>query len=81
MRYELWMAEPSNGYSLIREDNIAAQEFARNQEMRVVWSVMAKGFNQASQLLYDHLGYGTYNAHVDEDGKPLPELEDDDFVS
>jgi hypothetical protein len=48
--------------------------------MKVVWSTHAKGFNQASQLLYDHLGYGTYKAHLDENGNPLPELEDDNFV-
>jgi hypothetical protein len=79
VKYDLWMAEPADGHSLIRDDNIRAQEFALAQGMSVVWSTHAKGFNQASQLLYDYLGCGTYNAHLDEDGNPLPELEDDNF--
>jgi hypothetical protein len=80
VKYELWMAGPSDGYSLIREDNFRAQEFARSEGMSVAWSTPAKGFNQASQLLYDHLGYGIYKPHLDENGNPLPELEDDDFA-
>jgi hypothetical protein len=80
VNYDLWTAEPADGNSLIREDDFRAQEFARSQGMKVVWSTHAKGFNQASQLLYDHLGYGTYKAHLDENGNPLPELEDDNFV-
>jgi hypothetical protein len=80
MKYELWMAEPSSGHSLIREDNFQAQEFARAQGMHIVWSTFAKGFSEASQLLYDHLGYGTYNVLLGDDGEPLPELEHDRFV-
>jgi hypothetical protein len=81
MKYELWMAaDPSNGYSLIREDNVRSQELARSEGMCVVWSTVAKGPNEANQLLYDHLGYGTYNVFLGEDGEPFPEDEDDSYA-
>lgn len=70
-------ADTSNGYSLIREDNARSQELARSEGMRVVWSTVAKGHNEANQLLYDHLGSGAYNVFRGEDGKPFPEDEDD----
>jgi hypothetical protein len=66
MRYELWMAKPEDRYSLVREDDVRAQDFARASRMTVVWSTMAKSFNEASQLLYDHLGFGIYKPFLDE---------------
>jgi hypothetical protein len=71
------MAESSNGHSLIREDDFRAQQFARSQGMVTVWSTLARGSNEANQLLYDHLGYGTYNVFLREDETPYPEDEDD----
>ena len=79
MKYELWRADPADGHSLIREDNFQAQEFARSQGMVVVWSTSARGFNEASQHLFDHLGFGTFEVFLGEDGKPFPHLENDDF--
>ena len=57
-RYELW--QNGHGHSFLPEHNNQAREMAKADGQTLVWEVTAKGFNAAHQLLYDHLGFGTY---------------------
>jgi hypothetical protein len=84
-RWELWVTRHPDGTTeeaFFPDDEVSGplyREWAAEDRAELIWTVEAKGSNDAMRKMYDHLGRGEYQPLLREDGTPYPEDEDDDY--
>ncbi len=74
MRYELW--EHEGGHTFVGRDDddeqyrLRLEQALRDEcDVRMTWSVEAATYNEATQALYEHQGYGRYRTLEEELGE------------
>jgi len=60
MKYELWHCQDGH-YSFFAVDNDSARKML-DPDDRLIWTVEAQSWEEASQAQYDYLGWGKYSA-------------------
>jgi hypothetical protein len=58
MKYELWHGQDGH-YSFFAVDNDSARKML-DPDDRLIWTVEAQSWEEASQAQYDYLGWGEY---------------------
>lgn len=59
MKYELWESIEGGGYSFFPADNASARALLEPDD-RLIWTVEANSWEEASQAQYNYLGWGQY---------------------
>jgi hypothetical protein len=77
MRFELWEGDDEDGVhesALIAETDVKSRELVlKTPYLRHTWTVEAESRDEASQLYYDHMGWGHYSTAEESTG-PIVEL-------
>jgi len=60
MKYELWESIEGGGYSFFPADNASARALLEPDD-RLIWTVEANSWEEASQAQYNYLGWGHYH--------------------
>jgi len=65
--------------SFFPDDDPQEREWLEEDHAEMVWSVQARGMNDAMRQLHLYEGWAPYEAPLRDAGSPYPEDEDDDY--